>query len=393
MKPKSFALESASSPAPRPASLHSVARTSRATIRVLAENDVPAVVALVARVYPQQQGRWGSPGACESYFREMIFNNPWRDPALPSWVAEENGRVCGCYIVMARAMRFRGRPIRVAAACQFMVDRDQRHSLTALQLAKACLTGPQDLTLADSANELSRRLWVRIGGSAPLLYSLHWTRPLRPARYALSRLEERAALPPYLTLPARALGIAADALIGRLQPNRFVREESEFADQPLDAAAMLDHWPEVFDGNALQPMYDARSLAWLLDQVARKTAYGALRARAVLDSEQRPIGWYLYYARAGGVGEVIQIAARNASFDHVLKRLLADAWRQGATAVRGRVDPRHAQELSDRHCWFRREGPWTLVHSRRADILHAIQQGDAFLSRLEGEWWLRFLGD
>jgi len=23
----------------------------------------------------------------------------------------------------------------------------------------------------------------------------------------------------------------------------------------------------------------------------------------------------------------------------------------------------------------------------------AIQQGDAFLSRLEGEWWLRFIGE
>jgi hypothetical protein len=75
-----------------------------------------------------------------------------------------------------------------------------------------------------------------------------------------------------------------------------------------------------------------------------------------------------------------------------LQRLLVDAWRNGATAVRGRLDPRHAQELSDRHCWFRREGAWTLVHSRHADLTAAIHQGNAFLSRLEGEWWLRFQG-
>jgi len=50
------------------------------------------------------------------------------------------------------------------------------------------------------------------------------------------------------------------------------------------------------------------------------------------------------------------------------------------------------QALSDRRCWFRQEGTWTLVHSRHRDILSAVHQGDAFLSRLDGEWWLRFHG-
>ena len=48
------------------------------------------------------------------------------------------------------------------------------------------------------------------------------------------------------------------------------------------------------------------------------------------------LGWYLYYVRAGGISEVIQVAARNGSYARVLQRLLVDAWRQGAAAVRGR---------------------------------------------------------
>ncbi len=171
-----------------------------------------------------------------------------------------------------------------------------------------------------------------------------------------------------------------------------MREQTELAEDALDAATMLAYLPDVLRGSALQPVYDARSLAWLLDQAARKTRPGRLRARAVRDRE-RLLGWYLYYVQAGGVSEVIQIAARNDSFDRVLLRLLADAWRHGAAALRGRLDPRYAQELSHRHCWFRREGSWTLVHSRHADVMAAIQQGDAFLSRLEGEWWLRFMGE
>jgi hypothetical protein len=235
-------------------------------------------------------------------------------------------------------------------------------------------------------------MWIGIGGTAPLLYSLHWTRPLRPARHLLSLLEGGSAFPSALTLAARPLAALADAVATRLRPNRFLREETEFAENALDPATILAHLPEVLDGNALQPVYDARSLAWLLDQTRRKKRHGELRARAVRDGG-RLIGWYLYYVLKGGVSEVLQIAARVGSFEPVLRRLLADAWRNGAAAVRGRLDPRYVQELSDRHCWLRREGTWTLVHSRHADVMAAIEQGKAFLSRLEGEWWLRFLGE
>jgi len=361
-----------------------------ATIRIFTEDDVPGAAALFARVYPEH--RWSSQAAFESYLREMVFDNPWRDPEVPSWVAEEDGRISGFYAVMPRRMSLRGRPVRVAVGCQFMVDPHKRDSLTALQMAKAFVSGPQDLTLADGANDLSRRMWIGIGGTASLLHSLHWTRPLRPARYMASLVDARATLPPALTFAARPLGALADALVTRLRPNRFLREQTELAEDALDPATMLAHLPDVLRGSALQPVYDARSLAWLLEQTARKTRHGRLRARAVRDGGRRLIGWYLYYVQKGGVSEVVQIAARDGSFDRVLRRLLADAWRHGAAAVRGRLDPRYVQELSDRHCWFRWGHSWTLVHSRHADIMAAIHQGDAFLSRLEGEWWLRFLG-
>lgn len=360
-----------------------------AAIRVLTERDVPAVAALLRRVYPEHG--WTSESACEAYFRRILFDNPWRDLELPSWVAEERGRICGLYAVLPRRMVLRGRPLRVAVGCQFMVDPAKRHSLTALQLVKACISGPQDLTLADGANDQARRMWIGLGGTAPLLYSLHWIRPLRPARHLLSVLNQRRVLSPALTLAARPVAALVDALAARLRPNRFL-EEVGIADEALTSAAMLTHMRDMLNGSALQPAYDARSLAWLLEQAAGFLRHGKLRGRAVLDRQQRVLGWYLYYVQPGGVSEVLQLAARNGSFDCVLQRLLADAWQQGAAAVRGRLEPRFAQHLSDRHCWLRMEGPWTLVHSRRADVIDAIQQGNAFFSRLEGEWWLRFQG-
>ncbi|HEX7953138.1 MAG TPA: hypothetical protein VF523_08755, partial [Burkholderiales bacterium] len=337
-----------------------------ATIRILTDTDISAVAALFMRVNPEHG--WTSEMACAEYFQEILFDNPWREPQLPSWVAVERGQIAACYAVLPRRMILKGRPIRVAVGCQFMVDSTKCDGRVWLQLAKACLSGPQDLTLADGANDASRRMWLAIGGTAPLLYALHWIRLLRPARYAISMLEQRGALPRALALPVRPIVALADALVARSRPNCFNRMDQDAVGHDLDADTMSAHFPEVVKGLASWPDYDARGLRWLLAQAARKTRHGKLRMRAVRDGGQT-IGWYLYYTTPGRVGEVVQIAASDGCFDRVLRNLLADAWRQGATALRGRLHPRHVQTFSDQHCWLRRDGPWTLVHSRHADVV------------------------
>src|SRR5258706_10442170 len=121
-----------------------------ATIRVFPGHDVPAATALFARVYPES--RWHSQDACEAYFREMLFDNPWRDPEIPSWVAEEDGRMSGFYAVLPRRMLLRGRPIRVAVGCQFIIAPHNPNHPPAPAPTQACISGPQDLTLADCAD-------------------------------------------------------------------------------------------------------------------------------------------------------------------------------------------------------------------------------------------------
>jgi len=72
----------------------------------------------------------------------------------------------------------------------------------------------------------------------------------------------------------------------------------------------------------------------------------------------------------------------------VLRHLLRDAWRRGLTAIAGRVEPGCVEELAAHGSRFGRQGPWMLIHSPRVELMHAIAGGDAFVSRLEGEWWL-----
>ena len=359
-----------------------------ATIRVFAENDIGAAAALLARVSPEHG--WRTAAECESYFRDILFDNPWRELELPSWVAEQDGRMAGFYAVIPRPMVVRGRRIRAAVGCQITVAPECRHSLTALQLVQACLRGPQDLTFADAAHIRARRFWLGIGGAAPTLYGLDWIRPLRPAGCVLSLLEQRPGVARSLLRPARPLGALVD-LFAKSRGHRFEREAADVVDEDLDAATMFTHLAEVLDGNALRPVYDARSLAWLIRQAGRKTCHGRLRARGVRDRNGQLLGWYLYFVQLGGISEVVQIAARKNDYDRVLRRLFADAWRQGAAAVRGRLDPQYLEELSAHQCWFRKGSRSILVHSRDPDIIEAFSQGEAFLSRLDGEWWVRLV--
>jgi hypothetical protein len=36
---------------------------------------------------------------------------------------------------------------------------------------------------------------------------------------------------------------------------------------------------------------------------------------------------------------------------------------------------------------------WTLLHAREQSVLVPFLRGDAFFSRLEGDWWMRFAGE
>jgi hypothetical protein len=67
-----------------------------------------------------------------------------------------------------------------------------------------------------------------------------------------------------------------------------------------------------------------------------------------------------------------------------------DARRQGVAALSGRLQPDFMDEFRKKRCLLHHRGHWTLVHSGNTDALEAIYRGDAFLTRLEGEWIMRF---
>ena len=360
--------------------------SSASAIRPFVESDLFGVAALHRRLYPDNPF---PEDELRSHFRRMFFENPWYDLEFPSFVSSDSsGNVTGFLGVMPRRMVFQGRPIKVAVSAQLLVDPSSRSSLAGVQLLQKYFQGPQDLFITDGANDTARSLWEGLGGKTALLYSMDWTRPLRPGRYVTSLLSKRLPLGALAATPATAL---LDLFATRVSGSNFHLQPQNFAED-LTPAAMLENFSTFIGRLSLVPDYDHAALSWLIEEAARKKSHGSFRKVLVRNEKGVAQGWYLYYACPGGVSQVLQLNAKKHTVEAVLRHLFYHAWKEGSLAVRGRLVPRFLDELSAHQCMIQRGSSWTLVHSHNAELLQAIDRGDAFLSRLEAEWWMRFLG-
>jgi hypothetical protein len=282
-------------------------------------------------------------------------------------------------------MIFLGRRIRMAVSHNFMVDPESRSSLAALRLLQAFLDLPHHLSIAES-NSQGRRLWASLHGATAYAYSLRWIRPLSPARYAASmwtRADRSSATARMLTQMA---GIA-DGVAARSARNPFAVATTGTSAETLDVDTLATGLRTVSAPCALRPAYDTASLQWLLDTLESRRTSGAFHRVAIRNRRGDLVGWYLYFLRPGGTGEVVQLAGRRESLEDVFDHLLAHASARGAVALTGRVDPALLPVCAAKHCVFRGD-PWMLVHSADPDIADAIHRGEAFLTPLEGEGWI-----
>lgn len=365
-------------------------------VRPFCAEDLPAVGALWLRAFQ----RPGTPAGVERYFREVFLDHPLTTDDPASLVHEDDaGAIVGFVGGMPRRMSFRGRPIRAVVATQLMVDPGRRRGLAAFELLRALFAGPQELTFCDGANERSQLVWQRSGGEVVPLYSLDWRRVLRPAGYLRQRVA-RAGRGSAARLAA-PLCRAADAIAGSLTGlDRAAaigvplgRPRPRLTDEELSCAAVRAILDDTAPAPSLRPSYDDASLAWLLEQAARTRGHGPLRRRLCRDGSGEAVGYYVYYARPGGVAQVLQIGGKSKVIGDVLGSLFADAYAAGAVAVAGQIEPRWLREIDDAHATLSCPSLGVLVHAKDREITAALQRGDSLLSRLDGEWWLRFAAD
>lgn len=352
------------------------------------KEDIPAVADLWLKVFQQRED--SSPESLRTYFQEMFLDHPWNDAQLPSLVYEDKDRSIVAFLgVLPRLLSFQGRPIQAAITSQFMVDTARHHGNAAIELMKRFLAGPQQLSLTDGASEGARRIWEALRGEFATTYSCLWTRVLRPAQYSLELMKSRKALKP-LAGVARPFARVLDSVAVRLPLTPYPMPAATAAMEEASVGSLLRCVSELPARWALRPCYNWESLSWLLQKAGEAKSRGQLRKFIVRNGKGEMLGWYVYYAKPGGTSKVLQIGGREHGISDVIDNLFNDAWRTGSVAVSGRLEPRFARQLSQKRCDFIFHDVAVLIHSRQNEILNEIQRGNAFLTRLDGEWWMRF---
>jgi len=359
-------------------------------IRAFVEDDIPRVAELNWQFLQGQTGP--HPPRLEEYLRQLFFQNPWFDSSIGSLVYEEGQRVVGFLGIVPRPMSVNGKCIQAAVGGGLVVHPESRWALPGPQLLAAFMDGKQDLAMTDTASALSQQIWVGLGGSTSAAYGLQWARPLRPASYALFAMSrfEREGISGAGGRACRVLQKTVNSVATRIPLRRFRRPSSGATEEELEIGTLLHSClPGTSAGYSLRPEYNRESLGWLLDFMSRMKACGNLRKVALRDATKEIIGWFIYYVKRGGIAEVVQVGATKVHMKTVFDHLVCDAWNHGAIGLHGRLEIRHAQDLSESRCFFWSTIP-LLFRARNPELARLVQHGDAFLSRLDGEWCLRF---
>ena len=330
-----------------------------------------------------------APAALHNSFTDLYFLNPMLDARAPSFVYEDSGEVLGFFGVTTRRMCFAGEVIRVGFAGNFVVHPKARGGGAARGLLDAFVASNHDLLMTDSANDISRHLFQRVGFKTIPALNIHWARPLKAGEYAVYAMSRRMSshTAAALQFVMKPLCAVVDSLSRAIVPSGRVPESTLFAED-LSLETLLHSSAECHKGYTLWPQYDAELLPWLLRFMQQNKKRGVLRSVGLRDGSRHIIGWYVYYTRPGAIGEVVQVCGRPDLYKAVLEHLFEDARQQGVIALHGVAEYRRIPDFSDEGCFFTCRGGWTLAHSRRAELLDILERGEAFLSRLDGEWCL-----
>jgi hypothetical protein len=353
-------------------------------IRPVERDDLPAIADLYERL-----ARSGSapapPGLAASFARQQL-DQPWYDDRIRSLLCEtSDGRVAGFLAVYARRVVLDGRTLVTACSGPLVADPEVGVVAPGLQLTRAYLAGPQHLSVTDGANEVMRRIWLRVGGVSSPLLSLGWTRVLSPFSFAAAVKAGRNGSTS--SAVAQRVGRGLDVLATPAAKRWLAVAPPSTTSEVLTPKSMTGALAEVTAGFRLRPDYDERYLEWLFAELDAIESRGDVSRRLVRNRDGRAIGWSIAFVPQNGIASVLQVAARPDDAGLVLDDLFSSAAERGAVAVTGRLEPHLVQAITDRPCIIRRSDG-VLIHSNDPDVVRVALTGESFLSRLDGEWWM-----
>lgn len=360
-------------------------------IRPFADRDIPQVARLHNRIWhiaddvnPDLMKEY------QAYFSQAFLRHPWWEERYSSLIHEEpDGRITGFLGSLPRKMKVDSGSVQLRIASQFFVDPGNR-GFIGIRLAKAFLDGPQDLSLTDEANASARMIWERFGGAICSFSSLRWLAVLRPCGFSLMASHKAGVFNGTVTRGLAPVAKLVDALGARIPKNPLCPVKPQLSGEELDSETLALYLSELAKQKKLRPDYDTRTMDWLLRRASQLSTSGTLQ-KVLVKAGKIVAGWYIYYVNPNGLSEVVQLCAKDRFADGVVEHLFYDAWQQGASVLIGRPDEKMLPSLSKKHCvLYSSPRQWMMVHSRRPELANAFLCGDAFFSRLDGEWCLHF---
>jgi hypothetical protein len=359
-------------------------------IRNCSRADITAVADLFQKTF-RDSGK-AAPRSLEAYLSEAYLGHPGYDPEVASRVhVGAEGRVTGFIGVFPGRFEYRGRAVRAAVAGTLMVEHPEKEPLAGAKLLRSVVKGPQDISISETTNLVSKRLWEPLGGRIVPLLSLEWFRVMRPAAGALSMLTEKFPRGRFLSPAARAVD-----WMGGPWTRRALRPAGPAGRLTLDAEpsdkAFAEAVMDLAKAIELRPSWRQQDVEWLLAQAARKARYGSLRRTIVRGRKGELLGCHIYHGSAGGMGRVLQLLARQNSVGDVVDCLFHEADQAGLAGLRGRSTPQIMEALLPRKCFFLHRAS-TMIHAADPELAGVVEAGGALMTGLAGESWTRLVGD
>jgi hypothetical protein len=357
--------------------------------RSLQPSDIPGVAQLFQKTF--RNARKPAPAALLDYLEEVFLNHPWQDGEQVSKViVDGEGTVTGFIGVLPQRLLVGETVVRTSVLGSLMSSDPQRNPLVGAKLLRSALNGSHDLSISESANPLSLKMWEKSGGMTLPPFSLSWIRILKPVTLPFALLSERLPFVSAVTPLTNSL----DRLVRRFGPDfvSIVSDGPRGEGYDVGAEEFAAAIPSLSARYRIRPVWDEQILRWLLRHAATKGRFGAVMMRLVRGKGGRVVGGYIYYGKRHSVAFVLQFFAEPGAERLVVDDLLAHAMANGFSAVRGRVQPEFLDALVRQNSLlFRRSA--TVVHTRKEALRAALLGDSALITGLAAEAWTKLIGE
>jgi hypothetical protein len=362
-------------------------KVEAATVRDLERDDIDGVAQLFQKTF---RGSKHKSPALIAHLTDIFFDHPWSEPDIRSKVfVESSGAITGFVGAFPAKLEFDGRPLRAAFAGSLMVDNPKTNPLAGARLLRSFLHGPQDISLTETANQTALGLLQKSGNPLEPSYSLNWLRVLRPTSTAVQLAERRFSaariLAPFGRIADRAMVLGRESPFRPAENSRLTFKDVTPHNFGRALLSLKDLYP-------LRPRWDAESISWFIGQSEQKRNFGYPEWRVGYTPDNRPLAAYAYFTKPGGIGWVLQALAAPALTGDLVDDLFAHAYQIGTAALRGAAHPWLISSLMTRRTFFHSRS-FYVASARDKSLLEPIRSGQALISGIAGEGWMRLIGD